>query len=1212
MKKLADFIVQKRKLIFIIMLIITVISGCFAPFVSVNYDMSKYLPDSSPMKQGVDLMAEEFPTLTNESSIRVMFKDLPDSETTTVYNRLAAIDNVKNVEYEADNEDYNKDGYKLFTVYTDYDYSASEEHKIEKEVKHIISDYDDAIMHNDNVGNGELPFWVVAIALTILLIILLAMCGSWFEPVLLLATIGIAVVINLGTNIFQGEISNCTFMIEALLQLVLSMDYSIILINRYRQKKLKIDDNEEAMKQACVEAFPSIFSSGLTTVVGLLMLVFMSFKIGIDLGVPLAKGVLLSMICVCTVMPYLILKFSDLIFRTTKKQLDVPMGRFANFTSKFHKPMALLFVLLFIGAYLGESLTNITYTLEMEDKIADVFPQENQIVVLYNNDDESGIAAIADEISAQNGVTSVLSYPTTLNKKMDVDELSDTIASMGSDANIDSSLLKIVYYSKFGGKNYTPMTVSELINFIQDDVMNNPQFASYISDDMKSSMDSMSTYADPYALTVPKSSSELADMFGIDKSQVDLLLMYYQAKNGGIKMTLSEFTDFIINDIATNPTYSSEFTEDQLSQMSSLEALTDTSNLTTKKTYTEVASLLGQDSDTIGMMYAMYRVSKGEIASATMTVPEFTAFLNENISSSAFSSYIDDDTAEQIQTLNTITQLASVGNNLTAGILGSALQISEKAANVILGNIDENMSIDSAIDSAINSSDLDDNDTSSLKTAVSLIKASAQGKTYTPAEMSKLLGMDESMIALMYSYKDIKNSPSSYKYSLEEVVNGISGNSELISMMGSDQASQITSMQMLVNGSVNNTAFTCDELASITGMEPSQIAMLYMLYATETGENYTGYVSVKDFVDFIASDVITNDTFSSQIDPSMASQLTSAKELIDAVVDGKTYSSSEMYTLLSSLTDELDSDMIDLLYLYHSAMNSTDSSWKMSLLEMFDYVTTDMLNDETFSAFIDDDTRTLLTESQDTISSSVDQMKGPNYSMMVINTTLPHESDETHSFMTKLESLLDNNTSGDYYLIGTSAMNEEMADSFHSELTRLTILTALSIFLIVLFSFKNLIIPIILVSIVQCGVFITVTVSGLLGYDIYYLSLLIVQCILMGATIDYGILYTNYYRDFRLRNNIRDSLKKSYRGATHTILTSGLILILVTGVIGFTPNVDPTISQVCQTISIGALSATLLIMFVLPSLLAAFDKLVVSKKYREKHQADNSDTDIAV
>lgn len=133
-----------------------------------------------------------------------------------------------------------------------------------------------------------------------------------------------------------------------------------------------------------------------------------------------------------------------------------------------------------------------------------------------------------------------------------------------------------------------------------------------------------------------------------------------------------------------------------------------------------------------------------------------------------------------------------------------------------------------------------------------------------------------------------------------------------------------------------------------------------------------------------------------------------------------------------------------------------------------------------------------------------------------------------------------------------------------------------------------------MVLIVQCGVYITISVVGLQGYSIYYLALIIVECMLMGATIDYGILFTNYYREMRQKNSVKEALQEAYNGSIHTILTSGLILILVTGIIGYCVS-DPTIGQICRTISTGALSATLLILFILPGLLSTFDRLITRR-----------------
>ena len=140
--------------------------------------------------------------------------------------------------------------------------------------------------------------------------------------------------------------------------------------------------------------------------------------------------------------------------------------------------------------------------------------------------------------------------------------------------------------------------------------------------------------------------------------------------------------------------------------------------------------------------------------------------------------------------------------------------------------------------------------------------------------------------------------------------------------------------------------------------------------------------------------------------------------------------------------------------------------------------------------------------------------------------------------------------------------------------------------------------PAILVLIVQCGVYITVSVVGIQGLSLYYLALLMVECILMGSTIDYGILFTTYYLESRKTVDIKEALKIAYRGSIHTIMTSGSILVIVTGVLSsYFP--DPSVSEICRNISIGALSAATLILFILPGILATMDKFIVKKSADE-------------
>ena len=170
-----------------------------------------------------------------------------------------------------------------------------------------------------------------------------------------------------------------------------------------------------------------------------------------------------------------------------------------------------------------------------------------------------------------------------------------------------------------------------------------------------------------------------------------------------------------------------------------------------------------------------------------------------------------------------------------------------------------------------------------------------------------------------------------------------------------------------------------------------------------------------------------------------------------------------------------------------------------------------------------------------------------------------------------------------------------MSGSFTGELNRITILTAAAIFLVVVLTFRSVVVPVILVLLIQTAVYATVVIMGIQGQSMYYLAYLIVQSILMGATIDYAILYTNYYRESRKRQDIRLSVTEAYEKSIHTILTSGLIIVIVTAILGYAFG-DPSILQICHTIAKGAACSLILILFVLPGTLCALDRWIVKKQ----------------
>lgn len=227
------------------------------------------------------------------------------------------------------------------------------------------------------------------------------------------------------------------------------------------------------------------------------------------------------------------------------------------------------------------------------------------------------------------------------------------------------------------------------------------------------------------------------------------------------------------------------------------------------------------------------------------------------------------------------------------------------------------------------------------------------------------------------------------------------------------------------------------------------------------------------------------------------------------------------------------------------------------------------------------------------------QLIGSEYSRILIDTELPKESEQMYRLIERLEAKLGKDLS-DYYIVGDSYVAYEMKQSFQNEVNFITILTVVLIFIVVAVTFKSVLIPAILVLLIQCAIFLTMSFSYFADLGFYYLAVIIVQAVLMGASIDYGILYTSYYREHRRISDIKTSIGASYRDSLGTMLTSSSILFFVTLIIGLTAD-NPSMSQVCLAIAIGSFFAAFLCVVVLPGILATLDKAVCwsDVKWRE-------------
>ena len=374
-----DLIINNRKLIEKIYIVLIIFSLICVPMVGINYDLTKYLPDSSPSAQALDIMEDEF---TYPGMGRVMLEDVTLYEAKNIKDRIADVDGVDMVMWcdmatniygssefiNYDNiDDYYKDNTAYMDViFTDKD-SSNQTHKAVREIENIVGDRGlvaGSAVSDTNLGptiNKEVAR-VMALAVVIIYIILTITTTSWFEPVLFLSVLGIAILINMGTNIIFGEISFLSNAVGAVLQLACSMDYSIFLLHAFTQERATGAEPEQAMANAWRTAFSSIGASGMTTIVGFAAMALMNFGIGPDMGFVLAKGIALSLLTVLLLMPALILRSQNIIAKTQHRPFIPKQGRgIGEFAYKIRHIVFLVVLIIIIPCYIAQGMANFSY-----------------------------------------------------------------------------------------------------------------------------------------------------------------------------------------------------------------------------------------------------------------------------------------------------------------------------------------------------------------------------------------------------------------------------------------------------------------------------------------------------------------------------------------------------------------------------------------------------------------------------------------------------------------------------------------------------------------------------------------------------------------------------------------------------------------------------------------------------------------------------------
>lgn len=442
MIKFGKGVVKFRIPILILSILLLIPAGIGYLNTRVNYDILTYLPEDIETMKGQDILLEEFGTgafsfcvvegmeAKDISTMREEIAEVPHVKAVIWYDSLADIsipmEMLPDDIYEFFN---NRDADStILAVLYDTSMSADETMDAIEEIRDVvkgrcyISGMSAVVTDTKNLSNKETPIYVL-IAVILAVVVLSLTMDSAIVPVFFLLSIGMAIVYNLGSNVFQGEISYVTQALAAVLQLGVTMDYSIFLWHSYEEQQERFNgDKKRAMAHAISNTITSVVGSSITTVAGFIALCFMSFTLGMDLGVVMAKGVIFGVICCVTVLPSMLLVFDKVIEKTKHRPIMPDLGSISGWVVKHYKVFLLAFLIILVPAIYGYTHTDVYYDLagtlpkELDSITANEKLEENfqmgatHMIIADSKLPAKDAKAMMDEIGKVDGVKMALGF----------------------------------------------------------------------------------------------------------------------------------------------------------------------------------------------------------------------------------------------------------------------------------------------------------------------------------------------------------------------------------------------------------------------------------------------------------------------------------------------------------------------------------------------------------------------------------------------------------------------------------------------------------------------------------------------------------------------------------------------------------------------------------------------------------------------------------
>lgn len=475
MGKAAKKIVKYRAAILVLGFLLLIPSGIGFLKTRVNYDILYYLPDYIDTMKGQEILMEDF---GKGAFAMEIVEGMESKEVAKVKQKIEQVDGVAEVIWYDSIADlsmpiellpdkvkdvFQRDDATLMAVFFTDGTSADSTMQAIEDIRKVtgrqcyLSSMSAVVTDIKELSEKETPIYVL-IAVLLSCVILAVFMDSWIIPLFFMLSIGMAILYNMGTNYFLGEISYITKALSAVLQLGVTMDYSIFLWHSYQENQQRFEgDKERAMAHAISNTFSSVVGSSVTTIAGFIALCFMSFTLGKDLGIVMAKGVVFGVICCVTILPSFILVFDKWIEKTTHRPIMPDMTKPAEWITKHFRVFVCAFLLILIPAFIGYRKADVYYNLDAtlpkyldsikaNEKLADTFDMNATHMVLVNSDLEAKSAkAMLNEMSDVKGVKFALGMDSLMGSAIPREVIPEEMTNVLKEGNWQLMLVQSEY-----------------------------------------------------------------------------------------------------------------------------------------------------------------------------------------------------------------------------------------------------------------------------------------------------------------------------------------------------------------------------------------------------------------------------------------------------------------------------------------------------------------------------------------------------------------------------------------------------------------------------------------------------------------------------------------------------------------------------------------------------------------------------------------------